>query len=52
MEGEDDSQPGPNISRKEVINANKLLKNNRASGSDEVPAEIIQLISEEQIDIL
>lgn len=49
---EEDQENGPNITKEEVTNAIKLMKNNRASGPDEIPAEIIKLIEEEQIGIL
>lgn len=46
------SETGPSITKQEVIHAVNLAKNNKATGPDEIPAEIIKLITEDQIEIL
>lgn len=49
---EQDEENGPHITKEEVINAIKMMKSNRASGPDEIPADIIKLIEEKHIGII
>lgn len=42
---------GPTITKEEVMHAIKMAKSNKSPGPDEIPAEIIKLITEDQIGI-